>query len=436
MSSALDTHAKALALNLDPTIFGSFAEIGAGQEVSRWFLRVGAASGTVAKTVSAYDKLVSDDLYGGGSRYVSRQRLEAMLEHEWSQLGEQLARDRGATTRFFAFADTLAARNYAGTNLSHGWIGVRFATEPGGAPNDLVLHVNLMDPSNVLQQEAVGILGVNMLYAIHHERTNTGSFLAGLGAELPRERIEIDEIDFGGPAFAGWQRREMAIELVRAGLAEGVVLQPHEATIPPVEAFYKKRVALAPGYFEAFEPVHARMLDAAVAELGLEPDSAGMEPIGIYVLTAAASSGGTPSTAELLRRADALASSGHDVLVAAHRELYHMSALVNRFTRAPVRFAVGVGTLIRILQDEHYRHLEGRVLEGVARLFSQNVRVFAYPVPATLVAAREQALAAAGWEVDCRGAWVGATDLRPPSPVNHLYSYLIATGFVVPMPMA
>jgi hypothetical protein len=142
MSSTLDTHAKALALNLDPTIFGSFAEIGAGQEVSRWFLRVGAASGTVAKTVSAYDKVVSDDLYGSGSRYVSRQRLEAMLEHEWSQLGEQLARDRGATTRFFAFADTLAARNYAGTNLSHGWIGVRFLTDPGGEPSDLVLHVN------------------------------------------------------------------------------------------------------------------------------------------------------------------------------------------------------------------------------------------------------------------------------------------------------
>ena len=436
MSSTLDTHAKALALNLDPTIFGSFAEIGAGQEVSRWFLRVGAASGTVAKTVSAYDKVVSDDLYGSGSRYVSRQRLEAMLEHEWSQLGEQLARDRGATTRFFAFADTLAARNYAGTNLSHGWMGVRFETEPGGAPSDLVLHVNLMNGSNVLQQEAVGILGVNVLYAIHHERTSIGSFLAGLGADLARERIEIDEIDFGGPAFAGWERRGAAIELVRAGLAEGVVLQGDEATVPPVEAFYKKRVALAPGYFEAFEPVHERMLDAAVVELRVEPDSAGMEPIGVYVLTAAASSdGGTPSTAELLRRADGLAASGHDVLVAAHRELYHMSALVNRFTQAPVRFAVGVGTLIRILQDEHYRHLDGRVLEGVARLFSQNVRVFAYPMPATLVAARQPALAAAGWEVDCRGAWVGAADLRPPSPVSHLYSYLIATGFIVPMPV-
>src|ERR1700746_3981091 len=151
----LDTHHKALTLNLDASAFGSFAEIGAGQEVARWFLVVGGASGTVAKTISAYDKEVSDDLYGSGSRYVSRQRLGALLEKEWVQLLSQLEKTRGSRTRFFSFVDSVSARNYAGTNDPHGWIGLRFQLQPGGPPNDILLHINMRDPSNVLHQEDI-----------------------------------------------------------------------------------------------------------------------------------------------------------------------------------------------------------------------------------------------------------------------------------------
>src|SRR5205823_12315857 len=173
----LDTHQKALTLNLDPSTFGSFAEIGAGQEVARWFLVVGGASGTVAKSISAYDKEVSDDLYGPGTRYVSRQRLEAMLDREWDQLQTQLHESRGSTSRFFAFADTVSARNYAGTNESHGWMGVRFLREPGGEPNDVLLDVNLMDPSNTLQQEVLGVRGVNLVVDDDHQRESQGVVL-------------------------------------------------------------------------------------------------------------------------------------------------------------------------------------------------------------------------------------------------------------------
>src|SRR4029077_15017300 len=154
----LDTHHKALTVNLDPSTFGSFAEIGAGQEVARWFLLVGGASGTVAKTISAYDKEVSDDLYGSGSRYVSKQRLEAMLDNEWNQLLTQLSKTRGQQTRFFCFVDTVSARNFAGTNDAHGWIGLRFQLQPGGPPNDVLLHINMRDVSNILQQQAIGML--------------------------------------------------------------------------------------------------------------------------------------------------------------------------------------------------------------------------------------------------------------------------------------
>jgi hypothetical protein len=175
-SEKLDTHHKALILNLDPFTFGSFAEIGAGQEVARWFLIVGGASGTVAKTISAYDKEVSDDLYGSGSRYVSMQRLEVMLENEWAQLLTQLEKTRGSQTRFFSFVDTVSARNYAGTNDPHGWIGLRFQLQLGGPPNDILLHINMRDPSNVLQQEAIGVLGVNLIYAAFYQLATKESF--------------------------------------------------------------------------------------------------------------------------------------------------------------------------------------------------------------------------------------------------------------------
>src|SRR5580692_10505423 len=214
----LDTHHKALTLNLDPSTFGSFAEIGAGQEVARWFLVVGAASGTVAKTISAYDKGVSDDLYGSGSRYVSRQRLEAMLEHEWSELLAQLSKTRGSQTRFFSFVDTVSARNFAGTNDPHGWVGLRFQMQPGGPPNDLLLHVNMRDASNVLQQQAIGILGVNLIYAAFFEVHTQESFLAGLAQDVVAERVEIDYVDLRGPAFESWDRRALQVHLVRAGL--------------------------------------------------------------------------------------------------------------------------------------------------------------------------------------------------------------------------
>src|SRR5215471_2423329 len=216
-----DTHHKALSLNLDATTFGSFAEIGAGQEVARWFLLVGGASGTVAKSISAYDKEVSDDLYGSSSRYVSRARLEAMVDNEWAQLLNQLNKTRGSQTCFFCFVDTISARNYAGTNEPHGWVGMRFQAQSGGKPNDILLHINMRDPSNLLQQEAIGILGVNLLHAAFHQMQTKESFLQGLAEDL-ENRIEIDYVDVRGAGFESWDGGSLLLLLVQMGLAEAV----------------------------------------------------------------------------------------------------------------------------------------------------------------------------------------------------------------------
>ncbi len=292
----LDTHHKALTLNLDQSAFGSFAEIGAGQEVARWFLIVGGASGTVAKTISAYDKEVSDDLYGAGSRYVSRQRLEAMLDREWTQLLNQLAESRGSRTRFFSFVDTVSARNYAGTNEPHGWLGLRFQQQPGGQPNDILLHINLRDPSNLLQQEATGILGVNLIYAAFYQ-LQTEHFLESLVQDV-ENRIEIDYVDLRGPAFETWDQRALLVQLVCRGFAQAVCFPSSGSPVPPTEVIHRNPVVLAPGYFVHMDPshaeIHTRMLASGIRQLQREMGETKTTPKGFFCLTLAPSDAKEP----------------------------------------------------------------------------------------------------------------------------------------------
>jgi len=434
----IDTHQKALVLNLDPSTFGSFAEIGAGQEVARWFLLVGGASGTVAKTISAYDKEVSDHIYGSGSRYVSRQRLEAMLENEWAQLVTQLEKTRGSQTRFFSFVDTVSARNYAGTNDPHGWIGLRFQLQPGGPPNDIVLHVNMRDPSNVLQQEAIGILGVNLIHAAFYQAASKESFFAGLAQEVVKERIEIDFVDFRGPAFDSWDRSTLLAYLVYAGLAEAVFFSSSGASVPPTEVLYKKAVVLAPGYFDhvdlAHAQIHAQMMAAALQELRQELGANHSAPIGAFSLSAAPlkPEAPVPEIPDLLRRINALLARGGSVLLFRDRELYTMTAFVNRYTNAPVRFVAGLSLLIRAFSDPYF-NLEGRRLEGLSRLFAQNVRIYAHPMTVVDLqeAIKESWPGALEWSET--NGWVSANQLRIAPPLGHLYAYLLASNFLLPI---
>jgi hypothetical protein len=434
----LDTHHKALTINLDTSTFGSFAEIGAGQEVARWFLVVGGASGTVAKTISAYDKEVSDDLYGSGSRYVSKQRLEAMLDNEWTQLLTQLSKTRGPQTRFFCFVDTVSARNFAGTNDSHGWIGLRFQLQPGGTPNDVLLHVNMRDPSNVLQQEAIGILGVNLIYAAFYEAPVKESFLEGLAQDVVAERIEIDYVDLRGPAFESWDHRALLVHLVRAGLAEAVFFPTKGSTVPPAEVLHRKAVVLAPGYFGHTDPahshVHFRLLASAVQELQTALGETESAPAGFFCLNVAPFTPDEPAPEipDLLRRIDALLGAGGDVLLFRKPELYHMTALVNRHTQAPVRFVAGLSLVIRAFEDV-YGNLEGRLLEALSRLFAQNVRIYVYPMTAADLREWLKSASVNGWEWSEINGWVSASQLRRAPPLGHLFAYLLASNFLVPM---
>jgi hypothetical protein len=434
----LDTHHKALTLNLDASTFGSFAEIGAGQEVAHWFFLVGGASGTVAKTISAYDKEVSDDLYGSGSRYVSRQRLEAMLDREWTQLVAQLGNTRGPHTRFFAFVDTVSTRNFAGTNDAHGWVGLRFQLQPGGPPNDILLHINMRDPANVLQQEAVGILGVNLIYGAFYELNSEESFLAGVAQDVVKDRIEIDYMDVRGPAFESWEHRALLAHLVSGGFAEAVFFPTKGSAVPPTEALHNKAVVLAPGFFghvdSAHSQVHVRLLASGIQELQKEQGDAKVAPAGFFCFTAASLTPNEPAPQifELLSRINALLAAGGDVLLFRQPELYHMIALVHRYTHEPVRFVAGLSLIIRAFEDI-YGNLEGKLLEALSRLFTQNVRIYAYPMPASELRERLKGISATGWEWSETNGLVSANQLRRAPPLGHLLAYLLASNFLVPM---
>ncbi len=431
----IDTHQKALSINLDSTIFGSFAEIGAGQEVARWFLQVGAASGTVAKTISAYDKEVSDHLYGAGTRYVSLERLRAMLEQEWKELLTQLETPRGAATTFISFVDTVSARNFAGNNECHGWLGLRFQVTPGGPANDVILHVNLRDDSNLQQQAAVGVLGVNLIYGTYHHRGSVEEFLRSLVDDLSLSRIEIDCLELTGPVFANWDATFVQASLISGGLAEAVVFPVDGNLVPPTELLYKKAVVMAPGRFDLAEKYHQEMIEDTLATLPKEELERNKGSIGLFTLTVAPTANGLESLTarEITEHVGQLRILGSGVLVFRERELYKMSAFVNRYTNCRIHFAVGLSLFVRAIHDD-YSDLEGSLLEGIARLFRLNVRLGVFPMSVADLEGWLKAASITGWTWEVTDGMITAENLHPTKPLSYLHEYLLGTGFLIPMP--
>jgi hypothetical protein len=433
--TARDTHAKALAINLDPSIFGSFAEIGGGQEVARWFLNVGAASGTVAQTISAYDKAFSDDTYGAGTRYVSRERLSAMLDHEYKLLAERLGEARGSQSRFFAFADTVATRNFKGDNEQHGWIGLRFQAQPLAETNDVHLHVILKDPTATQQQEALGVLGVNLLHAAHHARASAGLFLDSLWDGLSIERLEIDVLDFSGPAFADQDPRAWCVNLLRRQMATGILFDTNFRVIEPSAVLRKRPLLVDRGRFETIEPFHAAMLRAADQALRKEAGGITRDPQAVLEMTLhPAVDDDAPDDAVVLARVKNMAAH-FPALVTNLAEGFRLVPYLRRHTAEPIRLVGGVSLLARILEAQFYSALPGTLLEGMGRLFSSNVTFYAYPMPraAVITALGVGAEAVRVGVTDTSSPLIGVDDLVVPPPLNHLYHYLRAAGRIVPI---
>ena len=383
----IGTKQKALAINLNPAIYGSFAEIGAGQDVAANFFKAGASSGTIAKTMSAYDMIFSDAIYGVQQtrRYVSEPRLISMLDHEYGLLIERLSVQRGDTTTFFAFSDTVSALNYNKTNESHGWMGVRFQLTPNGEFNDVVIHVKLLDNDNNLQQQAVGILGVNLMYACFYYNEIPPVFLLSLMDNLSRDRIQIDMIRFEGPGFEKVDNRLMSLHLVKYGFSDAAVFGPDGKNRQPSEALYKKHAVVIRGRFRPLINVHLDMLNTGVKQFMQEPD---VDKANVIVVTELTLQSLKERNADLnadidekdfLDRVDILCSLGQTVMISNFHEYYKLVSYLSKITKLKMGVVLGYPNLEYIFSEEHYQDLPGGILESFATLFSRKVKLFIYP---------------------------------------------------------
>src|SRR5580693_10165792 len=317
----LTPHQKALKINLDPLFYGTFAEIGAGQEVARWFFKVGAAAGTISKSMSAYDMAVSDAIYGRCKRYVSRERLQSMLDHEHRLNIERLHPSRGGSTAFFAFADTVAARNYLGTNECHGWLGVKFQAHPRDEDNQVLIHVRMLDHENSLQQEALGIVGVNLLYATFFLHHKPHLMLESLLDNLTTERIEIDMVEFSGIEFRHVDNRVMSLKLVQLGLSGTAIFGPTGEVLQPSEWLRKSAILVERGSFRPVTKVNMDMVRCAHDRFAGEPEVKETQIVQLMEITMRnLLSAGEIDLSDFLARADALGAVGKTVLISDYFE--------------------------------------------------------------------------------------------------------------------
>ncbi|MEZ4331539.1 MAG: TonB-dependent receptor [Myxococcota bacterium] len=380
MNEVMSTASKALDLNLDTSWYGSFAEIGAGQEVGRWFFRVGGAAGTIAKTMSAYDKKVSDSIYGTADRYVSSGRLQAMLDHEYDLLVERLDVDRGEQSSFFAFADTVAAQTYRGDADCQGWMGIRFQTRPRAASSQILLHARMLDRDALMQQEALGILGVNLIHGAARLAEHPERLLAALLDNLGPHRIEIDMVEFKGAAFRSVDHRVISLRLVECGLARAAMFSASGEVLRPSEVLYKRPVILQRGRFRPPTRVHTDIQHRALARFCEESDVdesrvLSLLEIGVKELRETQGDG----LADFLDRIHALTAGNQSVLISDYPEYHLVAEYLRRYATTQIALPLGVTNFVQLMNEDRYTHLRGGILEVIGRLFATGVRIYVYP---------------------------------------------------------
>ncbi len=409
----LSTNQKALKINLDPVRYGTFAEIGAGQEVARWFFKVGAAAGSISKSISAYDMAVSDAIYGRCKRYVSRERLQSMLDHEHRLNLERLRASRGDNTAFFAFADTVAARNYQGTNECHGWMGVKYQAHPRDEDSQILIHVRMLDHENDLQQEALGIVGVNLLYAAFFFHHKPQMMLESLLDNLTTDRLEIDMVEFSGIEFRHVDNRVMSLRLVQLGLSGAAMFGPAGEVLQPSEFLRKRPILVERGSFRPVTKVNMDMVRGAYERFTVEPEVKGNQVVELMEITMRnlLATTGQIDLNDFLARADALGAVGKTVLISDYFEYYRLAAYLTRYTAEPIAVTMGVSSLLELFNEEYYKELEGGILEAFGKLFTKDLRIYVYPLrdPAT-------------------GSLTTVENVEVPESLRNLFRHLVERG--------
>ncbi len=405
----LKTEQKALELNLNDRVYGTFAEIGAGQEVARYFFQVGAAAGTIAKTMSAYDKIYSDAIYGQEptGRYVSETRLQKMLDHEYGLIEERLSGVR-TETNFFVFADTVQAINYQRTIKGNGWVGIRFMHYPGSKPNDVVMHVKMLDKNNRQQQEAIGILGVNLIYACYYYLEQPEEFVVSLLDDL-KSRMQIDMVRVSGPAFERYDNRLLCLYLVKNALTEVSIFDPNKQSVHASEFLYRKETMIVRGHFRPPTKVTQDAFEASFKQFKTEPSA---DP-SKCVLLAEITMDNLNRFWELdekdfLDRTEMLCAMGHHVIISDCNNHLRLFNYLADYRVSRIGIVMGIHELYETIINKYEHNKDGNLLSAFGELFSRSITVYAYP-------AREKA----------GDAFVHLHTLDIPEEIRFLYQHLI-----------
>jgi hypothetical protein len=405
------TYQKAHRINLDKARHGTLAEIGAGQETSRWFFRVGGAAATVAKTISAYDMTVSDAIYGPCDHYVSRHRLRAMLTYEYDLLLERLDKKRGETTTFFVFAETAAMGSSTRNQPGHAWIGIRFQHVPKAQPSEIILHVRLFEADNVRKQEALGILGVNLIYGGFYHYLKPMILIGSLKGDLVREQIEADMIRFSGPAFVGIDNRLMSLQLVEQGFTDAAMFDANGEVVQPSELLFEKPILVERGSFRPITLPGLDLIERAAAQFSAELKE---EPVVVMEMSLSnLLAGDSIDHADFLARVDIVGALGKKVIVSNFPYYYLLTEYLRFYTAKQIVFALGVPNLRRLFDERYYSGLAGGILEAFGRLFKSGVNLYVYP---TRNAQTREI--------------VTAETLDIPSHLRHLYAHLITNKLI------
>ena len=409
----VETNRKALQINLDGHKYGTFAEIGAGQEVARRFFLVGGAAGTIAKTMSAYDMTFSDAIYGTADRYVSRGRLNTMLDHEYDLLIERLDKKLGKERTFFVFADTVAARSFKQRNESHGWLGVRFQTEPRAEPSQIIIHVRMLDEANAEQQEALGVVGVNLLHGAFYQ-SQPERLISSLHENLAPGRMQVDLIIFSGPAFEKIDNRLMNLQLVSQGFSDAVMFKADGEMVQASEILHKKAILIERGSFRPVTCATNDMLEGArcqfLKQAGCrEEDLVVLMEMTLENLLAE----GQLNHADFLQRVDILGALGRTVLISKFGEYYRLAGYLSRYTNRMIGLVMGLPSLLEIFDEKYYLNLEGGILEALGRMFKHGLKLYVYPM------VNEKT-----------GKLITATHAEVASNLRSLFQYLIDNNYI------
>lgn len=412
------TQGKAFHINMDKSVYGTFAEIGAGQETANWFFRSSGAAGTVAKTISAYDMTVSDTLYGPVRRYVSEERLKQMMDYEYTQLINRLGEKRGKDTCFFSFCNTVKCKGYRDNGPWAAWIGVRFQLKPEAPPSDLVVHVRLLVPDHDMQMRVLGILGVNLLYALFYKRDRMEEFVQCVGENLDRSMYEVDLMRFSGNGFGMFDNRILALQLVQGGLSEATLFCPDGTVAQPADLLYKRPIVLMRGSFLPLCNIHLEMMDSVRNKFYESlPEEQRQREIDICEISLSnLLRGNDVDLLDFIDRADALAALGKTVMVTNITHFHRISTLLNQFTKEPIAIALSIGLLNELFKDK-WADTPGGILASMGHIFVNKTKFYVTP-----------------WINRKTSEFVTASTYRAPDKYKHLYKHLLSNGDIVDVP--